>query len=615
MSPPPVRPGLVLWPSALAAAGLLLLGLELPLWRMTLEAPQYPQGLHLRAYGDRIEGDLREINIINHYIGMGKLEPVPAPEMELFGLGMAALLILVVLAPLHRRLHYLAIAATAAMPLVILADLQLWLHRFGRDLDPTAPLRQKPFTPLALGVSKIGNFTTTGSLGWGFLCLLGAAAVLALGLYLARRPQTSGAEARSFSALPVAGGLLALLAGMGTVGAAASGPGDLQGRIDAAPAGATVVVEGGRHRGPLVVAKPLTLIGVGRPVIDGGGVGSVVTLEGEGVIFRGFEVRNSGRHVTEEAAGIEVRGDRHRVEDNRVVDVYFGIHLADGAGNLVRGNVIAPGIGRGDRPGHALSLWYQRGTRVEGNRVRAARDGIYLSFTEDLVVTANQVVGCRYGIHSMYSQDATVTHNLLARNLVGAALMYSERLVLSGNRIAEHRTGATAYGVLLKDIGDLLLADNEILANRVGIYADGVPLAAAQRAVVRGNRIAGNETALALQSNVRLLAHGNAIVENLTELRAEGAGLSPENRWSEGGRGNYWGDYRGYDRDGDGIGDLPHRVAGALDGLVGRNPQARALLYTPAHDALEAAARLFPLFRRAPLAVDQHPLMRQESER
>jgi nitrous oxidase accessory protein len=80
-------------------------------------------------------------------------------------------------------------------------------------------------------------------------------------------------------------------------------------------------------------------------------------------------------------------------------------------------------------------------------------------------------------------------------------------------------------------------------------------------------------------------------------------------RWSRDGRGNSWGQYRGYDADGDGIGDVPHQVDDAMDALVSKNPLMQALLYTPAHLAVEAAARMFPLFRQPPLVVDERPLM------
>ena len=80
-------------------------------------------------------------------------------------------------------------------------------------------------------------------------------------------------------------------------------------------------------------------------------------------------------------------------------------------------------------------------------------------------------------------------------------------------------------------------------------------------------------------------------------------------RWSRDGRGNAWSQYRGYDANRDGIGDVPHRVEDAMDALIRRNALAQAFLYTPAHLALEAAARMFPLYRQQPVLVDEYPLM------
>ena len=85
-----------------------------------------------------------------------------------------------------------------------------------------------------------------------------------------------------------------------------------------------------------------------------------MTIEASGVVFRGFTVRNSGRQVTEEAAGIKVTGNGHRIEANDVHDVYFGVHVGDGGGHVVEDNRIAPGEQHGARPGHGISVWHVR---------------------------------------------------------------------------------------------------------------------------------------------------------------------------------------------------------------------------------------------------------------
>jgi nitrous oxidase accessory protein len=370
-----------------------------------------------------------------------------------------------------------------------------------------------------------------------------------------------------------------------------------------------VRVDGGVHTGPIVIRGPLVVIGARGATIDGGGHGSVVTIAGDGVVFLGFIVQNSGRNVTAEAAGIKATGNGHLIEHNIVRDVYFGIHVGAGQGFVIQGNHVAPGERHGARPGHGISVWNARDTRIAGNRISDSRDGVYLSFAEGVNITGNEVTRCRYGIHSMYSQDASLVDNKMVANLLGSALMNSDRLELRGNRIEQHRQGSAAYGILLKDIGDLRAEDNVIVANRVGVYAEAVATMPSRRAILSRNVIAGNEVGLAMQSNAALILTGNRIADNLTDVRPLGRQISAATRWSHDGRGNFWSQYRGYDANQDGIGDVPHRVDDAMDALMRRNPAAQAFLYTPAHLALEAAARMFPLFNQPPVLVDDRPLM------
>jgi nitrous oxidase accessory protein len=601
------RTWLVSFATALASAALVGLSTTLPLWTLTMKAPQYPKGLRLEAYGTGMAGDLRELNILNHYIGMRPIE-MPALETALYPIGILALVALCLAAPFHRYVRRLAVAGLAVTPLVILGDLQRWLYVFGHSLDPHAPIRLKPFTPLVLGSSRMGNFESSGMPGTALLCLAAAAILLAFSSRLGRRfDRRVQIVTPTHRRAAIAAATMMML--IGVPHTIAAQPQSLQQRLLAAAPGRTITVDGGVHQGPIVVRGPLTVLGINHPVIDGNGAGSVVTIEGTDVVFRGFVVRNSGRNVTEEAAGITVTGDRHQVESNEIRDVYFGIHIAGGTQHLIDHNVIAPGEKHGARPGHGISVWHARDTRIRWNRIAEARDGIYLSFTDGILVSDNDVTRCRYGVHSMYSQNATFERNRLTSNLLGAALMMSDRLVLRGNRIEQHREGPAAYGVLLKDIGDLRAEDNRILANRVGIYAEAVPSQPGRHALVRRNVIAGNEVGLALQSNATMTVTANLIADNLTDVRSVGRQLSPSMQWSLKGRGNAWSQYRGYDADRDGIGDVPYHLDGAMDALVARQPMVQALLYTPAHLAIEAAARMFPLFRQAPLLSDPHPLM------
>ena len=113
-----IRPVLVRVASGLAAIALLLVAARLPIWRAQFSAPQYPQGLDIAAYGNKVEGDLGEINELSHYIGMPPFNFVGMPEMRLWPLVILVAIAAAVLAVVTRRrwLRRLACAAALAHP-------------------------------------------------------------------------------------------------------------------------------------------------------------------------------------------------------------------------------------------------------------------------------------------------------------------------------------------------------------------------------------------------------------------------------------------------------------------------------------------------------------------
>ena len=162
----------------LLAAGTLLIvaALFFPLWTIHMVAPQYPTGLDLRIYPHTVEGDVQEINVLNHYIGMGTIDRAELSDLDWipFALGLLVLLSLRVAAIGSRRdaidlmVLFLYFSAFSMGRFVY----KLWW--FGHNLDPKAPFQMEPFTPAILGTKEIANFTTTS---------LPAAGSLLIGLF------------------------------------------------------------------------------------------------------------------------------------------------------------------------------------------------------------------------------------------------------------------------------------------------------------------------------------------------------------------------------------------------------------------------------------------------
>jgi hypothetical protein len=171
------------------AVALLAATIFVPLWRMELVAPQYPEGLVLHAYGYKFAGDsasyyddIREINGLNHYIGMAPIEE--ATEMSLFLPAVAALMIVTIagsfIAWKRRLIRALMIAGFWAMPVFFVADLQYWLYHYGHSMDPEAPLNPGSFTPKVFGSTKVWNFHSETSFEVGFYLMVAAALVITL---------------------------------------------------------------------------------------------------------------------------------------------------------------------------------------------------------------------------------------------------------------------------------------------------------------------------------------------------------------------------------------------------------------------------------------------------
>lgn len=169
---------------------LLLVSMFFPFWHMELQAPQYPDGLFLTAYVSHLEGDVDEIDGLNHYIGMRKLEDAASLERATAIWMIIAMVLLVEgAASVHSRWAVLLVLPAVLFPAGFLADLQFWLYFHGQHLDPKAPLSSsvKPFTPPALGVGIIGQFKTVATVGTGWWLAVGASVLTIVALVFHRR--------------------------------------------------------------------------------------------------------------------------------------------------------------------------------------------------------------------------------------------------------------------------------------------------------------------------------------------------------------------------------------------------------------------------------------------
>lgn len=383
---------------------------------------------------------------------------------------------------------------------------------------------------------------------------------------------------------------------------------DLHTALAAAQAGDTIRVPAGEYAGPLIVDKTLVLEGEEGAIIQGAGDDDVVRLTAPGITFRGFTVRGTGISLDREHAAISVEAPGALVENNYVEDALFGIYLKKAPDTVVRGNTI---IGKDlpiSRRGDGLKVFYSQNSLLEGNTLRDSRDAI-IWYSPHTAILNNVFDHGRYGLHLMQSDYHHIEGNVLRDNSVGIYLMYGTGFTLRNNLMLNNR-GPSGYGLGLKEVDEATIEGNGFINNRVGIYNDLSPLRPETTIDLTGNLFAYNEIGILVLPNVkRNIFSGNNFVENAEQVNISGSGELSGNEWSAGGRGNYWSDYVGYDADGNGVGDLPYATRSLYESMLAKYPELRLFQYSPATDALDLAAKAFPVFQPRPIMSDPDPLV------
>lgn len=604
------------------ASSLIAIGSMMPLWELELIAPQYPQGLFIFAHGYSMSGDIKEINALNHYVGLTPLDPAKIIELKLFPFGVVSVIAVVLFGAVifNGRKRYWSALASAVIPVVMLADLQYQLYIFGHEIDSDAPLDLENFTPHVLGDTQVMNFHSVARPGTGFWFLIMAFLLLSSGLslckWLLRTWNNTGKSHTNQNAVAVVLILLLYSAGSPRSADAKSQPHFstrlISDEIARADPGETIVIKPGVYEGELIISKPVVLVGEGLPIIDGLQTGDVLTINADDVTLEGFQIRGSSREVTAESAAIRLNGERAVINANKLVDVLYGIVAAESSGHQISNNTIESiATMSPERRGHAIYFHYSNHNLVMNNFLTRSKDGVYLQFSDYNKISENTIRDLRYGTHLMFSNNTTIANNLISHNVSGGVVMFSGDVSFSDNEISYNESAATGYGLMFKEVDDIEVKKNLIHHNNVAIAMEGAPFTPSSSVEVRDNLIGYNNTAVGLFTTTNVLFTGNTFIGNREHVKAVAGSIEFKNQWSQLSRGNYWDDYHGYDSNGDGVGDIEYTYRGVFDSLAEKNPILHGFDYTVARIALELAANWFPIYRPDPRVVDDFPLMRR----
>jgi len=361
--------------------------------------------------------------------------------------------------------------------------------------------------------------------------------------------------------------------------------------------GDTVAIERGRYLDHLRIDKPLKLVGIDRPTLSGGLAGDTIRIVSPDVTIEGLIVTESGDDLTAQNAGIYIQpgADRAIVKNCDIAYSLFGIWIEGAKDVQVIGNLIT---GKRDYPsaqrGNGIQLYNSSGARLVGSGIGFARDGIYVDVSHHAVFSGNKIHDVRYGTHYMNSHYNTWEDNDSYHNRNGLALMMTRNLIVRNNRT----WGNSDVGIMLRTIQDSVIEGNVVAGNRRGFFVYDAEYNALQNNLIIDNDVGAHVWAGSIHNEVE----GNDFIRNREQVRYIAAKDVP---WGV-KTGNYWSNYVGWDRDGNGTGDVPYEANDVVDRLVWRLPMVKLLLNSPAIQTLRLIAQQFPLLR-SPSIVDGKP--------
>lgn len=357
--------------------------------------------------------------------------------------------------------------------------------------------------------------------------------------------------------------------------------------IALAQPGDTLLIRPGVYReGNIILQKSLVIKGDNYPVLDGENLYEIFTIHADGVVIQGLKFINTGIASINDLAAIKLL-ESHQVKilQNKFENTFFGIYLANSSHVWIEENQLQASAENEYQIGNGIHLWKCEHITIHKNHVKGHRDGIYFEFVTNSLITHNYSEGnMRYGLHFMFSHKDEYRHNTFKDNGAGVAVMYTHDVIMENNSFI-HNWGASAYGILLKDIRDSQITNNLFLENSVGIFMEG-----SSRNNIQQNRFRQNGYALKLQASCddNTIARNN-FQQNTFDLVTNGSLVLNKIE------ANYWDRYEGYDLNKDRTGDVPYRPISMYGTIVERMPQAILLWRSFLVLLLDKAEKAMPI--------------------
>lgn len=335
----------------------------------------------------------------------------------------------------------------------------------------------------------------------------------------------------------------------------------------------------------LVIQKPITLKGVGTPIIDGGQRGDVIKVNADNVTIEGLQIQNSARSSQVDYCGVHVKDAQFVTVRNCVFRKnQFSVMFQNCKNGLIANNNISSYITYNPIMGNAVHCWKSDNMHITGNNIGHNRDGIYLEFVNNSHIDHNTVSGCaRYGLHFMFSHFNVYSSNRFNHNQAGVAVMFAHNVEMINNTF-EFNRGTSSYGLLIKELQYSTIKWNRFLDNTVGLLIDGGSDLNVHHNVIKNN---GWGMRLISASTNDTIVHNNFLGNTFDMTTNVSYNRNNVN-------GNYWDKYEGYDLNKDGYGDVPFHPLSLFSMLAEQNENVLFFFHSFLMNLLDATEKVLP---------------------
>ena len=335
----------------------------------------------------------------------------------------------------------------------------------------------------------------------------------------------------------------------------------------------------------LVIQKPITLKGVGTPIIDGGQRGDVIKVNADNVTIEGLQIQNSARSSQVDYCGVHVKDAQFVTIRNCVFRKnQFSVMFQNCKNGLIANNNISSYITYNPIMGNAVHCWKSDNMHITGNNIGHNRDGIYLEFVNNSHIDHNTVSGCaRYGLHFMFSHFNVYSSNRFNHNQAGVAVMFAHNVEMINNTF-EFNRGTSSYGLLIKELQYSTIKGNRFLDNTVGLLIDGGSDLNVHHNVIKNN---GWGMRLISASTNDTIVHNNFLGNTFDMTTNVSYNRNNVN-------GNYWDKYEGYDLNKDGYGDVPFHPLSLFSMLAEQNENVLFFFHSFLMNLLDATEKVLP---------------------